>query len=218
MASTATRKRTTRKGTKSPAAREAASAQRKQKISDLMAALELWEAQADPDTVEAAEARLAHLTYSSGNIMLIIMQRPSASDVAGFKAWQDRGRHVRPGAKGIAILAPAGNTKKREDGEQGSTSDSQASETPAAAEPPAGDSSETAQARVKPNRFRITYVWDIRQTMPTAEWEQLMAEQAAFKAAGRAALVAEAIADGVDPADAAAMHDYEMALGGDPDL
>jgi antirestriction protein ArdC len=34
------------------------------------------------------------------------VQRPSASRVAGFRAWLKVGRHVRKGEKGIAILAP----------------------------------------------------------------------------------------------------------------
>jgi antirestriction protein ArdC len=38
--------------------------------------------------------------------MLIAFQRSDASLVAGFKAWQSMGRHVRKGEKGIAILAP----------------------------------------------------------------------------------------------------------------
>lgn len=43
--------------------------------------------------------------YSFGNVMLILLQNPHASRVAGFKAWLDMGRHVRKGEHGIAILA-----------------------------------------------------------------------------------------------------------------
>ena len=44
--------------------------------------------------------------YSLSNQMLIAIQRPDATRVAGFKTWQAIGRQVRKGEKGIAILAP----------------------------------------------------------------------------------------------------------------
>lgn len=44
--------------------------------------------------------------YSWGNTLLISMQRPDASRVAGFRRWQTMSRFVRKGEKGIAILAP----------------------------------------------------------------------------------------------------------------
>jgi hypothetical protein len=53
--------------------------------------------------------------YSWNNCLLIALQRPGASHVAGFHAWRKWGRHVRKGAKGIAILAPM-VCKKRTDG------------------------------------------------------------------------------------------------------
>jgi len=46
-------------------------------------------------------------TYSAHNCMLIAMQRPTATRVAGYRAWQALGRQVRKGATGIAILCPA---------------------------------------------------------------------------------------------------------------
>jgi len=46
-------------------------------------------------------------TYSAHNCMLITMQRPTATRVAGYRAWQALGRQVRKGATGIAILCPA---------------------------------------------------------------------------------------------------------------
>ena len=46
--------------------------------------------------------------YSFNNTMLIAMQKPDATLVAGFKAWQKNfDRHVKKGEKGISILAPA---------------------------------------------------------------------------------------------------------------
>lgn len=44
--------------------------------------------------------------YSIGNQILIMLQRPTATRVAGVKTWNELGRYVRRGEKGIAILAP----------------------------------------------------------------------------------------------------------------
>lgn len=44
--------------------------------------------------------------YSMGNTMLIAMQKPQATFVASFKKWQELGRNVDKGQKGIGILAP----------------------------------------------------------------------------------------------------------------
>ena len=46
--------------------------------------------------------------YSFNNTILIAMQKPDASMVAGFRAWETNfNRHVKKGEKGIRILAPA---------------------------------------------------------------------------------------------------------------
>lgn len=44
--------------------------------------------------------------YSFGNQILIMLQRPGATRVAGFNTWKDLGRYVKAGERGIAILAP----------------------------------------------------------------------------------------------------------------
>ena len=45
--------------------------------------------------------------YSVNNQMLIYMQRPDATHVAGFNKWRDQfGRNVMKGEKGIRIIAP----------------------------------------------------------------------------------------------------------------
>jgi len=44
--------------------------------------------------------------YSIGNQILIMLQKPEATRVAGFNTWKDLGRWVKRGEKGIAILAP----------------------------------------------------------------------------------------------------------------
>lgn len=45
-------------------------------------------------------------SYSWGNTILIAMQMPQATKVAGYKTWAQVGRHVRKGETGITILAP----------------------------------------------------------------------------------------------------------------
>ena len=46
--------------------------------------------------------------YSVNNMLLIAMQKPEATLVAGYKAWQKNfDRHVNKGEKAIRILAPA---------------------------------------------------------------------------------------------------------------
>jgi hypothetical protein len=45
-------------------------------------------------------------TYSTNNQLLIFLQCPEATRVAGYRAWQRLGRQVRKGSHGIQILAP----------------------------------------------------------------------------------------------------------------
>ena len=44
--------------------------------------------------------------YSWNNQLLIMLQKPDATHVAGFNAWKDLGRWVKKGETGIAIFAP----------------------------------------------------------------------------------------------------------------
>jgi hypothetical protein len=44
--------------------------------------------------------------YSFGNILEIARQKPDATRVAGLYAWNQLGRKVMKGQKGIRILAP----------------------------------------------------------------------------------------------------------------
>ena len=54
--------------------------------------------------------------YSINNTMLIYMQRPDATHVAGFNKWRDQfGRNVLKGEKGIRIIAPTPYKKKVEE-------------------------------------------------------------------------------------------------------
>lgn len=53
--------------------------------------------------------------YSLNNIMLIYMQKPNATMVAGFDKWKNQfGRHVNKGEKAIKIIAPVLYNKKVE--------------------------------------------------------------------------------------------------------
>lgn len=85
--------------------------------------------------------------YSWTNCLLIAMQRPNATRVAGFRAWLGLGRHVRKGEKGIAILAPI-ITKGRRDAKDDQHDNS---ENP-------------AEAVGHLVGFRSAYVFDIAQT------------------------------------------------------
>lgn len=54
--------------------------------------------------------------YSVNNTMLIYMQRPDATHVAGFNKWRNQfGRNVLKGEKGIRIIAPTPYKKKVEE-------------------------------------------------------------------------------------------------------
>lgn len=52
------------------------------------------------------DCRARFHSYSLNNTLLILAQRPGATKVAGYRAWQAMDRQVRKGEKGIAILAP----------------------------------------------------------------------------------------------------------------
>ncbi len=67
-----------------------------------------------------SEALTAYLTamsrfhnYSFGNILEIARQKPEATRVAGMYAWNQLGRRVKKGEKGIRILAPIIGFKRK---------------------------------------------------------------------------------------------------------
>ncbi len=55
--------------------------------------------------------------YSFGNILEIARQKPSATRVAGMYAWNQLGRRVNKGEKGIRILAPMTGIRRKKDDE-----------------------------------------------------------------------------------------------------
>jgi antirestriction protein ArdC len=77
--------------------------------------------------------------YSLHNVMLIASQKPNASYVAGFRTWNELGRFVKKGEKGILILAPIVRRKPEDEEDQKESSASVAG-------------------------FRAAYVFDVSQT------------------------------------------------------
>lgn len=63
-----------------------------------------------------AMSRFHH--YSASNIMLILAQRPEATHVAGYRRWQQLGRQVRKGERGIRILVPRTRVVELDEGEE----------------------------------------------------------------------------------------------------
>jgi len=66
--------------------------------------------------------------YSFGNIMLIARQKPDATNVAGFRAWNSLGRFVRRGEKGISILAPMISNRRKNNASEEQTEDANKSQ------------------------------------------------------------------------------------------
>ena len=53
--------------------------------------------------------------YSANNALLVLLQRPNATRVAGYRRWQELGRQVRRGEEGLKILAPTFRTLEDEE-------------------------------------------------------------------------------------------------------
>lgn len=60
----------------------------------------------DEDWMKFLSFQAQFYNYSFGNAMLIFSQNPNATYVKGYKAWNQLGRYVKKGSKGLAILAP----------------------------------------------------------------------------------------------------------------
>lgn len=92
--------------TLTPAQKDAARQARAAKVETMQA--DLAEAVAELTESGQWQRWLDHLasfhSYSFNNTMLILVQCPHASQVAGFKAWKAKGRQVRKGEKGIRIF------------------------------------------------------------------------------------------------------------------
>ncbi len=70
------------------------------------------------DALTAYLTAMSHFhNYSFGNILQIARQKPDATRVAGLYAWNQLGRRVKKGEKGIQILAPMLGVKRKKDAE-----------------------------------------------------------------------------------------------------
>lgn len=105
-------------------------------IEELKANLEQGKSEA---LVRYLECMSRFHNYSWRNLLLICNQYPTATIVAGFRRWQELGRWVRKGEKGIGIIAPMNCRKKQE-----------------------------TDAKTEDERFiagfRVVYVFDVSQT------------------------------------------------------
>jgi antirestriction protein ArdC len=63
-------------------------------------------------------ARRRFHTYSLNNQLLICIQYPTATRVAGYRQWASMGRQVRKGEKAIWILAPMAYTREDDAGDK----------------------------------------------------------------------------------------------------
>lgn len=110
--------------------------------------------------------------YSFNNTLLIAMQRPDATLVAGYNAWKNKfNRYVKKGEKGIQIIAPV-PVKEREEREKIDK------DTGLTVLNESGEPEIEVVERVIP-RFRVTTVFDYAQTdgepLPTLEVNELTA-------------------------------------------
>ena len=110
--------------------------------------------------------------YSFNNTLLIAMQRPDATLVAGYNTWKNKfNRYVKKGEKGIQIIAPA-PVKEREEREKIDK------DTGLTVLNESGEPEIEVVERVIP-RFRVTTVFDYAQTdgepLPTLEVNELTA-------------------------------------------
>jgi len=114
----------------------------KQAVDQLIQQLEAGKSEALTAYL-AAMARFHN--YSFGNILAIARQKPDAKHVAGIRTWNEMGRFVKKGEKGIQILAPMlGYRRNRKEADT-------------------GDQSETTPQPVLIG-FRAVYVFDVAQT------------------------------------------------------
>ena len=101
-----------------------------------------------------AMAKFHH--YSFGNALLILFQRPQATQVAGYNTWKQLGRQVKRGEKGIMILAPC-NFRASLEREKIDPLTGQALLGP-------DGKPLTEKVKIAPNRFKIAHVFDLSQT------------------------------------------------------
>lgn len=95
-------------------------------------------------------------SYSLNNTLLILAQKPDASLVAGYRAWQTNfNRHVDKGEKGLMILAPVTYKEERLMNKVDENGNVELDES---------GSPIQEQQQVNVTRFKTTTVFDISQT------------------------------------------------------
>ena len=99
----------------SAAQREAAKVARQAKIDQINAYMADADEQGLAESDEFADFARSFARYSVRNQMLVMMQRPNATQVMGYRAWQAEGRQVLKGEKGIMIFGPAKKVKIKEE-------------------------------------------------------------------------------------------------------
>jgi len=94
--------------------------------------------------------------YSWNNQLLIAMQCPTATRVAGFNTWRKMNRFVRKGEKGIAIFAPCIYKPKKQD-------------------EPEGNDEQQARTAGTLRGFKVAHVFDVSATdgepLPSLPWK-----------------------------------------------
>ncbi|MCL6633768.1 MAG: ArdC family protein [Alicyclobacillus herbarius] len=91
--------------------------------------------------------------YSFANTLLIMIQRPNATLVAGYNRWKELGRYVKKGERGIEIFAPLFRKTKAKP-----VNEEQASEEEQEKEQHDEDTERVLYG------YRVVYVFDVSQT------------------------------------------------------
>ena len=116
--------------------------------------------------------------YSFNNTLLIAMQKPDASLVAGFSSWKNNfGRNVMKGEKGIKIIAPSPFTVKQEVEKT----------DPQTGKPVIGKDGKpvTEEKEIKVPAYKVVSVFDVSQTegreLPDIAVDELTGDVDCFK-------------------------------------
>jgi antirestriction protein ArdC len=110
-------------------------------IDNLLATLKAELAQPGKSLLPLLGVMSRFTKYSLSNQLLLFAQRPNATHVQGYRAWNKAGYQVRKGEKGIAIYAPMLFAKHRD-----------------------ADDSDTTDLSAAPRLgYRVAYVFDIAQ-------------------------------------------------------
>lgn len=101
-------------------------AEARNSIDNLLATLKTELAQPGRSLIPLLTSMSRFPKYSLSNQLLIFAQRPTATCVMGYRAWNKAGFQVRKGEKGIAIYAPMLFAKRRDIDDLDNTDDSTA--------------------------------------------------------------------------------------------